>query len=113
MRARISSTELLDAASNSWILKERPSLKLLHDSHSLQASVSAVRFRQLIVFAKIRAQVVLPTPLWPQNRNDCARCLLAIAFLRVFTMAPCPTTSLKVDGRYFLADTTKSGIFFI
>jgi hypothetical protein len=28
---------------------------------------------QLMVFAKIRAQVVLPTPLGPQNKKACAR----------------------------------------
>jgi hypothetical protein len=30
------------------------------------------RFSQLIVFARIRAQVVLPTPLGPQKRKACA-----------------------------------------
>jgi hypothetical protein len=35
----------------------------------LQASPSGVLFSQLIVFAKILAQVVLPTPLGPQNKN--------------------------------------------
>ena len=65
---RISSTELLEAASSSWMLYERCSLKALHDSHSLQASPSAVGFRQLIVLAKIRAQEVLPTPRGPQKR---------------------------------------------
>src|SRR6185312_479958 len=113
MSTRISSTELLDAASSSWILKERPSLKLLHESHSLHASISAVRFWQLMVLAKMRAQVVLPTPLCPQNKNDCARWLLAMAFLSVFTIALWPTTSLKVDGRYFRADTTKSDMGFL
>ena len=65
---RMSSTELLDAASNSWILNERCSLNARHDSHSLHASPFAVGLRQLIVFANIRAQVVLPTPRGPQNR---------------------------------------------
>ena len=35
---------------------------------ALQGSALGCRFRQLIVFAKIRAQVVLPTPLGPVNR---------------------------------------------
>jgi hypothetical protein len=38
----------------------------------LQASPSAVLFSQLMVFANILAQVVLPTPLGPQNKNACA-----------------------------------------
>ena len=37
-------------------------------SHSLHASPSAVGFMQLMAFAKIRAQVVFPTPRGPQNR---------------------------------------------
>ena len=65
---RISSTELFEAASNSWILYDRCSLKAWHDSHSLQASPSAVGFKQLIVLAKIRAHEVLPTPRGPQNK---------------------------------------------
>ena len=64
----MSSTELFDAASSSWMLNERFSLKALHDSHSLHASASAVGLRQLIALAKIRAQVVLPTPRGPQKR---------------------------------------------
>src|SRR6185312_450425 len=69
----ISSTELFDAASNSCMLSERPSLKLLHDSHWLQASVSGPRFMQFMVLANIRAQLVLPTPRCPQNKNVCAK----------------------------------------
>ena len=38
------------------------------DSHWLQASPSAVGVMQLIVLAKIRAQVVFPTPRGPQNK---------------------------------------------
>ena len=64
---RISSTELFDAASSSWMFNERPSLNERHDSHSLQAS-DPLGFRQLMAFAKMRAQVVLPTPRGPQNR---------------------------------------------
>ena len=50
-----------------------PSLNDLQESHSLQASTLSVRLEQLIVFAKIRAQVVLPTPLEPQNKKACAK----------------------------------------
>lgn len=67
MSERMSSTELFDAASSSWMLSERPSLKLRHDSHVLQASAPS-GCRQLIALAKMRAQVVLPTPRGPQKR---------------------------------------------
>jgi len=66
--AELLSTELLDAASSSCIFKERPELNDWQLLHSLQASTSFVSEVQLIVFAKIRAQVVFPTPLGPQNR---------------------------------------------
>ena len=62
----MSSTELLEAASSSWMLSERPSLKLRHDSQALQASAPS-GLRQLIALAKMRAQVVLPTPRGPQK----------------------------------------------
>src|SRR4029079_13801939 len=64
-RERISSTELLLAASSSCMFNDVPSLKLLHELHMLQASPSGCGFSQLIVFASIRAQVVLPTPRGP------------------------------------------------
>ena len=62
------STELLLAASSSYMLNERCSLKARQLSHSLQASPPSVGLRQLIALAKMRAQVVLPTPRGPQNR---------------------------------------------
>ena len=62
------STELLLAASSSKMFIERPSLNALQFSHSLQASPSAVGDEQLMALAKMRAQVVLPTPRGPQNR---------------------------------------------
>src|ERR1041385_8278221 len=63
-----------------------------------------------MVFARIRAQVVFPTPRGPQKRNACARCLFLIAFFKVVVMEDCPTTVLKVAGRYLRADTTKFSI---
>jgi hypothetical protein len=68
IRLRMSSTELLEAASSSWMLKERDSLKDRHDSQLSQASVSEVRLKQLSVLANILAHVVFPTPRGPQNR---------------------------------------------
>jgi hypothetical protein len=50
------------------MLKERFSLNDLHDSQALHGSILSDKFMQLIVFAKIRAQVVFPTPRGPQNR---------------------------------------------
>jgi hypothetical protein len=51
------------------MFKDAPSLKLLQLLHSLQASVLFCRFSQFMVLANILAQVVLPTPLGPQNKN--------------------------------------------
>lgn len=85
MSDRISSTELLLAASSSWIFIDRPSSNPLHDSQVPQASL-LFGFRQFILFAKIRAQVVLPTPRGPQNRYAWASCPRSIAFLRVEVM---------------------------
>jgi hypothetical protein len=62
---------------------------------------------QLIDLAMMRAQVVLPTPRGPQNKNACARILFLIAFFSVVVMAACPTTVSKVIGLYFRAETTK------
>jgi hypothetical protein len=51
------------------MFNEVPSLNEMQELHLLQASPSAVLASQLIVLAKILAQVVLPTPLGPQNKN--------------------------------------------
>ena len=58
--------------TNSKIFSEPPSLKLLQLGQLLQASPSDCKFSQLIVLAKILAQVVFPTPRGPQNKNACA-----------------------------------------
>ena len=55
------------------MLKDMFLLKDKQDSHSLQASLSDEILKQFIVLAKIRAQEVFPTPLGPQNKNDCAK----------------------------------------
>jgi len=60
---------LFEAASSSKMLNEALSLKDLHDLHSLQGSTLSIGFSQLITLASILAQVVLPTPRGPQNRN--------------------------------------------
>src|SRR5690554_7537206 len=82
---RISSTPLLDAASSSWMLYDLCWLNATHDSQLLHASLSGVRFMQLIVFAKMRAQVVLPTPRGPLKRYACASLLPTMALDRKST----------------------------
>jgi hypothetical protein len=59
----------------------------------------------LIVLARIRAQVVLPTPRGPQNKNACANWLFLMAFLSVVVICDCPTTVLKFCGLYLRAET--------
>src|SRR3546814_10247331 len=61
-------------------------------SHSSQASNSGVIFWQLMVFASMRAQVVLPTPRGPQNKNAWASWLFFIAFFSVPVTWFWPTT---------------------
>ena len=69
MSERISSTLLFEAASSSYMLSEALELKLSQESQESQASIWSDRLKQLIVLAKIRAVVVLPTPREPQNKN--------------------------------------------
>jgi hypothetical protein len=63
-----------------------------------------------MVLAKILAQVVLPTPLGPQNKKAWAKWLFKMAFFKVVVICDCPTTVLKFWGLYFLAETTKFSI---
>lgn len=53
---------------SSITLNELPCSIARHDSHTPHASPSLVGERQLMAFAKIRAQEVLPTPRGPQKR---------------------------------------------
>jgi hypothetical protein len=90
------------------MLMLRPSAKALQLSHSPQASPSGVGLVQLMTLAKIRAQVVLPTPRGPQKRYAWASFPLATAFFSVVVRACCPTTASNDEGRYFLAETIYS-----
>lgn len=63
-----------------------------------------------MVLARIRAQVVLPTPLGPQNRNAWASWLFLIAFFKVVVICGCPTTVEKFWGLYFRAETINFSI---
>jgi hypothetical protein len=83
------------------------SLNRLQESQTPQASPSGVGFSQLMVFARIRAQVVFPTPLGPQNKKLWAKWSFKTALRNVEVMDSCPTTSLNFCGLYFLAETIK------
>jgi hypothetical protein len=63
-----------------------------------------------MVLASIRAQVVLPTPRGPQNRNACASWLFLIAIIKVVVICYCHTTVEKFWGLYFLAETINLSI---
>jgi len=77
------------------------------ESQVPQASPLGCKLVQFTVLANIRAQVVLPTPRGPQNKNECASWLFLIAFFNVLVICCCPTTLSKVAGRYLRADTIK------
>lgn len=106
----MSATELFEAPSSSWMLNDADVLNDRHELHLLHASSSSVRCSQFMVFAKMRAQVVFPTPRGPQNRKACASWFLRIALFRVLVMESCPITDENVPGLYFRADTTKLSI---
>src|SRR2546423_6801675 len=89
---------------------EVPSLNDLQEWQTLHASPSFLGFSQLIVLANILAQVVLPTPRGPQNKNAWARWPLLIAFLSVVVICSCPTTVSNVWGRYLRAETINFSI---
>src|SRR5512133_390711 len=90
--------------------KERDSSKAMQDSHTPHGSIFSDRFRQLIVFANMRALVVFPTPRGPQKRYACASWFLRIEFLRVFAIFSCPISVSKLVGLYFLAETINLSI---
>jgi hypothetical protein len=87
------------------MFRELPSLNEMQEWHVLQASPSAAGFSQLMALARMRAQVVLPTPRGPQNKNAWASCLFRIAFFSVVVICDWPTTVEKSCGLYFLAET--------
>ena len=64
----MSSTELLEAASNSWMESDPPWSNDKQVGQEPHASPELSRLLQLMVLAKMRAQDVFPTPLGPQNR---------------------------------------------
>jgi hypothetical protein len=92
------------------MLKEALLLNDSQDSQALHGSRFSPGLKQLMVLARIRAQVVLPTPLGPVNKNAWASWLFLMAFFKVLVMWLWPTTVLKVEGLYFLAETIKLSI---
>ena len=105
IRALMSSTPLLEAASSSCMQYDLPSWNEMHDSHWPQGSMSADGCSQLMVLAKILAALVFPTPLGPQKRYACASFPLTMEFFRVRAMLSCPISPSKDVGRYFRAET--------
>ena len=62
----------------------------------------------LIFLAKIRAQVVLPTPRGPVKSSAWAKWSLAMAFSKVSVMAFCPTTSTKNYAGFSTAEESNA-----
>ena len=92
MMLRMCSTPLLEAASNSKTLKLRSACSVVNP---------------LMALAKMRAQVVLPTPRGPQKRYAWAICPDSMLWRSVSVMDFWPTTVSHVVGRYFRAETRK------
>jgi hypothetical protein len=82
----------------------RPSAISTHASQTPHGS-GVGPFTQLSARARIRADVVLPTPRGPANTNACASRPLASALRSVRVTACCPTTSSNFCGRHFRAMT--------
>ncbi|MBP1636622.1 MAG: hypothetical protein H6Q10_3196 [Acidobacteria bacterium] len=84
----------------------RPSAISTQASHAPQGSgVGPGPAMQLRPRARMRAEVVLPTPRGPANTYACARRPVRIAFWSVRVTPPCPTTSSKRWGRHLRAST--------
>jgi hypothetical protein len=69
--SRICSTPLLDAPSISNISTALPEAISLQDRHWLQGT-GVGPFSQFMALATMRAIVVFPVPLGPENRIACA-----------------------------------------
>ena len=104
--SRTLSTWVWVAASISRTSMSRPSAISTHASHVPQGSgVGPGDDRQLSARARMRAEVVFPTPRGPANTNACATRPPVIAFCSVRVTPPCPTTSSKRWGRHLRART--------
>ena len=70
------------------------------------ADVPDLSFSQFSERAKIRAALVLPQPLGPENKYALAMRPFCMEFFSVETTNSCPANSSKVFGRRFVAVTS-------
>ena len=106
MVSRTLSMPVCDAASISSTSMSRPWAISTHASQTPHGSpVGPVT--QFNPRARMRAVVVLPTPRGPENTNDCAIRLAAIALRRVWVTPRWPMTSSNRCGRHLRAITWK------
>ena len=110
--SRILSTWVCEAASSSTTSSIRPAVICSHISHVRHGAPSMV-WRQLTIFATIRARVVFPTPRVPVNRKAWCRRFCRTAFWRTRAVYSCPTKSANVCGRHLRASDRNDGSVFI
>ena len=101
----MSSTLLLEAASSSCMLNDAWELNEVHDSHLSHASPSGPGLEQLIVLAKILAQVVFPTPLRTAKKIGLCKKIVLYCVLKCSGYGILPHNHVKCgrpvfSGRY-------------
>jgi len=104
MIGRMSSMRRFDAASTSITSGLLPSRIDVHSSQVPHGSGVGPR-SQLRQRARMRADVVLPTPRLPANRNACGTVFCASACRSEASTASWPTISAHVVGRNRRATT--------
>ncbi len=97
--SRMSSTELLEAASISITSNERAAAMARQDSHTPQGSTVGPR-SQFRHAARIFAIEVFPVPREPTKRYAWCTLPRSTAPRRVRTTGSWPTTSANVRGRW-------------
>ena len=103
--ALISLTDVLDAPSISITSTEEPFAISLQESHTPHGW-ALMPCWQFSDFARRRAELVLPTPLGPENRYAWAILFSLIAFSSVDTTKSWPTRRSKSWGRFLVAVTS-------
>ncbi len=107
--SRMFCTPVFEAASISCTSTCRPSAMATQGSQTPHGAVVGPPVpsgpTQFSPLAMMRAVVVLPVPRMPVRMNACAIRSTLKAFVRMRTIASCPTRSAKVSGRYFRAST--------
>jgi hypothetical protein len=104
LKARISSTLLLEAPSISIMQEELPAVISRQTEQTLHG-VGIGPFSQFNALANIRAVEVFPTPRGPENKNEWASRELFNAFTKTRVICSCPNTDSKVWGRHLRAST--------